>query len=221
MAVGDYLLQVRALDPGSGVPGNPQSWSWTVAECNQQQYAAIGTAGNLTCHPCPAGGDCSSLGTTASGVIALPGYWAPSVPGPRLRFFRCLRPSSCLGGAFAKDAITNLSFVSRCAEKQGYTPNSTLCAVCLPEFVRAAETKCLKCADHFMLYISAILLALASSGFVTYKAHKARTEEVVDMLVKASKIARSAVQRIIITHVVTMSSLGNLNVRSTEILRVR
>ena len=64
MALGEYLLQARAVDTASGLAGDPQSWSWQVAECSAQEYAQIGLLGNLTCKACPPGGNCTTKGTT-------------------------------------------------------------------------------------------------------------------------------------------------------------
>ena len=67
----------------------------------------------------------------------------------------------------------------------------------------------------------AVGMCLAFCAFVCWEAHTARTDydhETEEQ--RVSEATESAVQRIVITHVVIMASLGNLSVRSSELLQV-
>ena len=149
MKVGDYLLQVRGLDPGSGVPGNPQSWTWTVAECSSSEYAAVEEhSGALTCQGCPTGGNCSAAGVTLSTIPAQRGYWSPNshvnissaTTSVTPRFYICPLKDSCLGGTILLNVTS-----TGCNNALGFS-DSVLCAVCKDGYVREALS-CLECAD--------------------------------------------------------------------------
>ena len=144
------------------VPGNPSFWRWVVKKCRESEYAVVSPTGALSCLLCPAGADCSHPDATLHTVLARPGFWAPSVAGPRQSFFRCMVPRSCLGGAVSG---TGSTVVSRCAVEFGYRSNSTLCAVCKPGFVRDG-LKCAMCGDRGWTLVGGIGVTILFCVFV-------------------------------------------------------
>ena len=211
------LNKVRARFPDSALSGPASLWRWTVNKCKPNEYAVVDQVGGQTCAPCPEGADCSDPDATLDTLLPLPGWWvAPWPPSLRptssstRRFYQCLlrsspRQSSCLG--------SNIS--TQCDAKSGFAPGGQLCAHCQKNWVRDGFG-CAICRATFVVVFVASALLLAYSIFVTYKVHRARTKKDMELAL----IVRSAVQRISITHVVTMSSLGNLNVRSAELVQV-
>ena len=117
----------------------------------------------------------------------------------------------------------------QCDSNNGFAAGSPLCALCQKcdgssvgcvDQVRDGAG-CSLCRETLSLVLFAVLSCLVFSGFVSRKAHKARVEVNIEHIhVKNMKITRAAVQRIFISHVGTMSSLGGLTVRSAEILQV-
>ena len=142
-----------------------------VTKCTAQQYAKLGTAGNLTCCACPPGGNCTLPGTQQHDIVPLRGWWFPSgrvlVPttgergdtdtcpmtGSDLKFYSCPMPDSCLGG--------NES--TQCNAALGYAP-SLLCGTCKEGYV-ISKTGCQKCPDQGL---GLVLFFGLLSGFVLW-----------------------------------------------------
>ena len=204
------------------VPGDPSIWRWTVKECSESEYDVLNSTGAHSCVACPPGGECKTASTLDT-VVALPGWWgaewpagSPLTPSSTRAFYRCpLRSSpkrsSCLGG--------NAS--SQCDVAHGFATASRLCAHCIESGWVRNGAGCSLCKTADVTILMAVGMCLAFCGFVCWEAHRARTESDVTGEEQISEVTEAAVQRIVITHVVTMASLGNLGLRSSELLQVR
>ena len=205
------------------VPGDPSIWRWTVKQCSESEYEVLNSTGAHSCVACPPGGDCSTASTLDT-VVALPGWWgmawpagSPLTPSSTRVFYRCplrssSKRSSCLGG--------NAS--SQCDVGNGFAAGSRLCAFCIGSGWVRDGAGCSQCRGAVVTILMAVGMCLAFSGFVALEAHRARTQsDSVPAAEREAETTEAAVQRIVITHVVTMASLGNLRVRSSELLSVR
>ena len=186
----------------------------------------LNSTGAHSCVTCPSGGDCKTASTLDT-VVALPGWWgaawpagSPLTPSSTRVFYRCplrssSKRSSCLGG----NASSNAS--SLCDVSNGFAADAQLCARCMRwDWVRDGAG-CAVCRAAEVAVLMSVGMCIAFSGFVTFKAHKARTRTDSETPEeKAMRVHRSAVQRVVITHVVTMATLGSLSVRSTALLQV-
>jgi hypothetical protein len=97
------------------------------------------------CVQCPAGADCTKVGTKLSSVLPLEGFM-PEVSGANTTFIGCPIPSQCKHGG-------------GCAFSEAYEGN--LCTECAEGYGRTGEWECSKCPDPALnrLYV-------ASSAFV-------------------------------------------------------
>ena len=144
-----YVLQIRAMDPSSGLPGDPVVWSWKVAGCSGQEYAVVDGSGVLTCVACPLGGNCTLKGTTIETIVSAVGWWGSPrdtrdvrVAKGKATFFECPLPNSCVGG--------NVSH--QCNSAAGFSSSAPLCASCKHGFVRSQDE--VDCSNAFVLIIT-------------------------------------------------------------------
>jgi hypothetical protein len=214
--VGVHTLQVRAIDLVTTLPGASAIWRWEVRECSIVQYANVSADGSLTCEGCPPGGNCSDAGSTAHSVVALPGWWSPA-QGKRLSFYRCPFQGACLGG----NITGNTSVASRCNQDAGFS-DSTLCATCRPAFVREGDA-CVECPSTGMSVGLTVLSFLGVVVFVCIKQEMVQKEsEPVVGEVDASVIMsarRSSVQRILLSYISVLASVGDFKARGPAFLR--
>jgi hypothetical protein len=202
MALGEYLLQARAVDAESGLAGDPQSWSWQVAECSAQEYAQIGLLGNLTCMACPPGGNCTVKGTTLATVKAQPDWWAPPlVTGRNRTFYPCPLPGSCLGG--------NTS--TQCNKASGFS-NSTLCGQCTAGRVRFRD-ECVECPSAEEGAVVVTLLYLALVGGIWWMTKAELKNAGLDQEALEHHEQQETIKKIVVTYLVTLSTVGDLKAR--------
>ena len=214
--------QVRALFRDKPVPGEPSFRRWTVKKCRSTEYAVVSDIGALSCAACPEGADCSEADATLKTLDAIPGWWVapwPAMQRPTASstrsFYQCpLRSSRSQSSCLSGNAST------KCDSANGFSPGGHLCAHCRANYVRDGPG-CSRCRATHLVVLGVILVCFMCSGFVSYKAHKAlKMEDSTPFHIKRQKIIRAAVQRITISHVAMMSSVGGLTVRSTELFQV-
>ena len=219
MAVGEYLLQARALDKDSGVPGNPQKWNWQVAECNGQQFAKVGMLGNLTCSACPLGGNCTRKNTMLANITAQRGWWSPPEEEGNLliqkrTFFKCPFKDSCVGGPAAAQCNTALRFAP-----------SPVCAQCVEGSVRNKD-KCVECPNSW-LGISALLLGVVVVVGIVYHSLKSECKKLQDAEAGIEQnaaeleasIELTVTQRTLINYLNLQSSVGSMRIQGPLLLR--
>ncbi|CAM9743167.1 unnamed protein product [Phaeothamnion confervicola] len=114
--------------------------------------------GDLDCHACTAGFDCSGVGVGPAEVPMEPGYWRANLTLMEGR--ACLFPDACPGGAAER------STDEYCAE--GY--KGPYCAVCASGYSSSVGYTCTKC-DGKAVAAAAFLVAFVAAallGAVTY-----------------------------------------------------
>jgi hypothetical protein len=217
-------LQIRAVDDESLLPGPPDSWRWTVKACEgEERYAVIGARGDITCKACPSGGDCAEDDTVLHSILALPGWWWPpqdTLAQRRQRdtatFYPCPLEGSCIGG----------NRTGQCDADKGFAEDSLLCSACAPGFARKIAS-CVACGTLLFVLAKVAFGGSFSVGYIVYKVHKQLHHDFVapgaDMALlvrkRAARKMRSVIQRIGISHVTTLSTIGNMAVDGPEILR--
>ena len=154
------------------------------------------------------------MDTTQNTIVAQKNFWAPKTAEPRLNFFPCKDISKgCLGGNESN------SLVSRCDAEKGYS-DSTLCAVCVPgKFVRDGSS-CAMCGDRSLTLAAGLVATSLFCAFVYVEMSRADTDaEDQTSTRQEKKLESEVVQRIAISHVVMLSSIGDLSVKGPALLR--
>ena len=105
----------------------------------------------MACLPCPVGGDCSQMGTEASSLTALSGYYFDQ---QSFLLHKCLNPSYCLGGQVPCAVYREGPLCGLCQEGYGEATFGPGCVECPPE------------ATSFVVVVVSLLAVLVCLGLM-------------------------------------------------------
>ncbi len=136
---GRWTLRARAVLL-QAVGADVLTVSWEYRRCSAVEFAVLTVNGSVSCHPCPAGGDCALWADSTSDpafvteerhVVAKRGYWAPPNMA-RARFYPCPRAEACAGGVNGSRTLCGSGYdgVLCGVCSRGYFEQYGRCALC-------------------------------------------------------------------------------------------
>eukprot|EP00808_Paulinella_micropora_P002032 g81900.t1 len=130
---------------------------------------------DMTCHPCPIGGECSSAGVQFDSLQAMVGWWRSDEES--LQFYRCVMPSHCLGG-----------HNSSCGENR----EGPLCSLCQVGFSSSTGlSPCLPCPEvKTSMGLTVLVCCIIVAGILAMYYAILRTDRSLLQMAKDREAAR-------------------------------